>query len=239
MKKYYLMAPGPTPIPPEVLQAIAQPIIHHRTPEYEALFGEVRAGLKALFQTKEEIIPFAASGSGAMEAAVVNTLSPGDKAIVIQAGKFGERWGGICKAYGIQQVVLEAPYGQTVPAERIEEALKKDPSIKAVFATHSETSTGVLHDIESYAKVTRNSQAILVVDAVSSLGVADLPMDAWGVDVGGGRVMKGLMLPPGLGLVAFNQRAWERSKSATLPKFYFNMATELKCVVKNQVNFTP
>jgi len=239
MKKYYLMAPGPTPIPPEVLQALSQPIIHHRTPEYEAIFAEVRAGLKLLYQTKEEIIPFAASGTGALEAAVVNTLSPGDKAIVVQAGKFGERWTGICKAYGVQTVLLEAPYGETVPADKIADALKKDGAIKAVFATHSETSTGVLHDIESYAQAVRKTAAILVVDAVSSLGVADLPMDAWGVDVVVAGSQKGLMLPPGLALVAAGPKAWELVKTSKLPKFYFSMVAERKSVEKNQANFTP
>jgi aspartate aminotransferase-like enzyme len=239
MKKYYLMAPGPTPVPPEVLQAMAQPIIHHRTPEYEAVFAEVRAGLKLLHQTKEEVIPFAASGTGALEAAVVNTLSPGDEAIVVQAGKFGERWTGICKAYGVQTVLLEAPYGETVPADKIADALKKDGAIKAVFTTHSETSTGVLHDVESYAQAVRKTAAILVVDAVSSLGVADLPMDAWGVDVVVAGSQKGLMLPPGLALVAAGPKAWELVKTSKLPKFYFSMVTERKAVEKNQANFTP
>ena len=137
MKKYQLMAPGPTPVPSEVLLAMAQPILHHRTPEYEALFLEVRAGLKKLFQTSQEVLPFACSGTGAMEAAVVNTLSAGDTVAVVVAGKFGERWLEICKAFGINVVELTAPFGETVPAERVAEALKKQPTIAAVLTQHS------------------------------------------------------------------------------------------------------
>src|SRR6266571_6700393 len=179
MKKYQLMAPGPTPVPSEVLLAMAQPIIHHRTPQYEALFVEVRAGLKRLFQTSAEVVPLACSGTGAMEAAVVNTLSAGDKVAVVRAGKFGDRWLDLARAYGLQVVDLSAPFGHTVEAARLAEALKAQPDVKAVLAQHSETSTGVLHDVRAYAAVTHQHDAILIVDAVSSLGIADLPMDAW------------------------------------------------------------
>lgn len=239
MKKYYLMAPGPTPVPQEVLLAMAQPIIHHRTPAYEALFAEVRAGLKKLIQTKQETVLFAASGTGAMEAAVVNTLSSGDKAIVIRAGKFGERWAEICQAYGVEVIPLDAPFGHTVPPDRLGETLKKVSGVKAVLCQHSETSTGVLHDVKGYAEVTRKSPAILVVDAVSSLGVVDLPMDAWGVDVMVAGSQKGLMLPPGLAFCTVSERAWPLTKTATLPKYYFDLAAEMRVVQKNQANFTP
>ena len=183
MKKYYLMAPGPTPVPSNVLLAMAQPMIHHRTPEYEALFIEVRAGLKRLFQTRQEVIPFTSSGTGAMEAAVANTLSAGDTALILRAGKFGERWEEIARAYGITVVPVTAPFGQTVSAEQMGEALRRHPAAKAVLMQHSESSTGVLHDVRGIAGVTRDTGAICVVDAVSSLGIADLPMDAWGADV--------------------------------------------------------
>src|SRR5262249_27635686 len=181
MKKYHLMAPGPTPVPSNVLLAMAQPMIHHRTPEYEALFIEVRAGLKRLFQTAQDVIPFTASGTGSMEAAVVNTLSPGDTVLVLRAGKFGERWEEICAAYGITVVPIVAPFGETVPAARVAEALRANPGARAVLMQHSESSTGVFHDVKGIAAVTRGTEAILIVDAVSSLGIADLPMDAWGV----------------------------------------------------------
>src|SRR5262245_59199971 len=239
MKKYQLMAPGPTPVPSEVLLAMAQPIIHHRTPEYEALFGEVRAGLKRLVQTSQEVIPLACSGTGAMEAAVVNTLSPGDTVAVVTAGKFGERWLELARAYGIQVLELKAPYGETVPAERVAEALKASPRTAAVRDQHSEPSTGVLHDVRGYAAVTRESDAILVVDAVSSLGIANLEMDAWGVDVVVSGSQKGLMLPPGLGFCALSERAWAKNKTSRLPRYYFDLAAERKTVVKNEAHFTP
>ncbi len=239
MKKYYLMAPGPTPVPSQVLLAMARPIIHHRTAEYEALFADVREGLKWLVQTGQETMVLAASGTGGMEAAVTNTLSPGDQALVIRAGKFGERWGEILKAFGVQVIALDAPFGQTVPAERVADALKKTPDIRTVFCQHSETSTGVLHDVQGYAAATRQSEAILVVDTVSSLGVADLPTDAWGVDLVVSGSQKGLMLPPGLAFCALSDKAWARVKQAKLPRYYFDLLEEKKAVAKNQAHFTP
>src|SRR5687768_4172107 len=162
MKKYQLMAPGPTPVPSSVLLAMAQPMIHHRTPEYEALFVEVRAGLKKLFQTSGDVIPLVCSGTGAMEAAVVNTLSAGDTVVVVVAGKFGERWLEISKAYGLKVVELRAAFGDTVPAERVAETLRATPGIRAVLTQHSESSTGVLHDVKGVAAVTRNTDAVLI-----------------------------------------------------------------------------
>ena len=239
MKKYQLMAPGPTPVPSDVLLAMAQPIIHHRTPEYEALFVEVRAGLKRLARTAQEVIPLACSGTGAMEAALVNTLSPGDTVAVVTAGKFGERWLELCRAYGIAVVELKAPYGETVPPERVAAALTSNPRIAAVLAQHSETSTSVLHDVRGYAAVTRGTDAILVVDAVSSLGIAELDMDAWGVDLVVSGSQKGLMLPPGLGFCALSDKAWAKNATARLPRYYFDLAAERKTVVKNEAHFTP
>src|SRR5262249_28106728 len=151
MKKYHLMAPGPTPVPPNVLLAMAQPMIHHRTPEYESLFIEVRAGLKRLFQTRQDVVPFTSSGTGAMEAAVANTLSAGDTVVVLRAGKFGERWEEICRAYGVNAVVVTAPFGETVTAEQIADALARHPETRAVLMQHSESSTGVLHDVKGIA----------------------------------------------------------------------------------------
>ena len=239
MKKYQLMAPGPTPVPSEVLLAMAKPIIHHRTPAYEALFIEVRAALKKLFQTSAEVLPLACSGTGAMEAAVVSTLSAGDRVVVVRAGKFGDRWIDLAKAYGLDVIDLTAPFGHTVDAGRLAEALKSQPDAKAVLVQHSETSTGVLHDVRSYAAVTKPHDAILVVDAVSSLGIAELAMDAWDIDVVVSGSQKGLMLPPGLGFCALSEKAWRKSQTSTLPKFYFSLADELKYVVKNEVRFTP
>ena len=239
MKKYQLMAPGPTPVPSEVLLAMAQPIIHHRTPEYEALFVQVRAGLKRLVQTSQDVIPLACSGTGAMEAALVSTLSAGDPVVVVSAGKFGERWLELGRAYGLEIVELTAPYGETVTAARLAETLAAHPRAKAVLTQHSETSTGVLHDVRAYAAVTRGTDAILVVDAVSSLGIADLQMDAWGLDLVVSGSQKGLMLPPGLGFCALSDKAWAMNKTSRLPKYYFDLAAERRTVVKNEAHFTP
>ena len=239
MKKYQLMAPGPTPVPPNVLLAMAQPMIHHRTPEYDALFSEIRAGLKRLFQTKQEVIPFTSSGTGAMEAAFVNTLSPGDTALVLTAGRFGERWEDIAKAYGISVVRVAAPWGETVSPETMADALRQHPEAKAVFMTHSESSTGVLHDVRGIAAVTRGTDAICVVDAVSSLGIAELAMDAWGVDLVVSGSQKGLMLPPGLSFCALSDKAWKHVKASRLPKFYFDLTEEAKAVAQGEAHFTP
>ena len=239
MKKYQLMAPGPTPVPSEVLLAMARPIIHHRTPEYEALFTEVRAGLKRLVQTQQEVLTPACTGTGAMEAAVANTLSAGDRVIVVNAGAFAQRWLAIAKAYKLQVVELAAPHGETVAAERVAEALRANPDVKAVLVQHSESSTGVLHDVRAYAQATAATEAILIVDAVSSLGIADVQMDAWGIDVVVSASQKGLMLPPGLGIVALSDKAWRSAARSTSPRFYLDLAEERKYAAKNEARFTP
>jgi aspartate aminotransferase-like enzyme len=239
MKKYQLMAPGPTPVPSEVLLAMARPIIHHRTPEYAALFLEVRAGLKRLVQTAQEVLPVACSGTGAMEAAVVNTLSAGDRVVIVNAGAFAQRWLAIAKAFRLDVVELAAPHGDTVPPERIAEALRAHADVRAVLVQHSESGTGVLHDVRGYAEVTARTPAILVVDAVSSLGIANLPMDAWGVDVVVSASQKGLMLPPGLGLLALSDKAWAAHARATLPRFYLDLGEERNYATKNEARFTP
>jgi aspartate aminotransferase-like enzyme len=239
MKKYQLMAPGPTPVPSQVLLAMARPIIHHRTPEYEAVFAEVREGLKKLFCTEQDVIALACSGTGAMEAAVANLFSAGDTVVVVQAGKFGERWTEVARAYGLRAIEVTAPFGDTVTAERVADALAAHPEARAVLTQHSETSTGVLHDVRAYAAVTRRTEALLVVDAVSSLGIAPLEMDAWGVDVVVAGSQKGLMLPPGLGFCALSARAWARTAAATLPRYYFDLALERKYGQRNDVRFTP
>jgi len=237
--KRYLLAPGPTPIPPEVLQAMAQPIIHHRTPEYEALFADVRRDLRILFQCQNEVLMFAASGTGAMEGAVVNTLSAGDHVVVIRGGKFGERWAEICEAYGVRVLPVDVPYGTSVDPAAVAAALEREPTVKAVFATHSETSTGAAHDIQALAAIVRKAPAILVVDAVTSLGVMDLPMDAWGVDIVVAGSQKALMLPPGLAFAALSDKAWALVPGARLPKYYFSFAAERKAIEKNQSAYTP
>ena len=239
LTKYQLMAPGPTPVPSQVLLAMAQPIIHHRTPEYAELFLEIRSSLKRLVQTGQDVLTVACTGTGAMEAAVANTLSPGDRVIVVNAGAFAQRWLAIARAYRLEIVELAAPHGDTVPAERIAEALRAQRDVKAVLVQHSESSTGVLHDVQAYARVTHGTDAVLIVDAVSSLGIADLPMDAWGVDVVVSASQKGLMLPPGVGILALSDKAWAASKRATSPRFYLDLAEERSYAQKNEARFTP
>ena len=239
MKKYHLLAPGPTPIPPDVLQAIARPILHHRTPEFEALFGRVRAGLGEIIETRSEVIVLAASGTGALEAAVVNLCSPGDEVLVVRCGKFGERWADIARAFGLTVHTVDAPYGETVPPERVEAALAAHPRARALFVTQSETSTGVLEDVEAYAALTRRTATLCVVDTVSSLGVVPCPMDAWGIDVVVAGSQKGLMCPPGLAFVALNDRAWLAAEQARCPRFYWDLPTERRWQAKNQGQFTP
>src|SRR5204863_3862851 len=239
MKKYQLMAPGPTPVPSEVLLAMARPIIHHRTPAYDALFREVREGLKRLVQTRQDVLVPACTGTGAMEAAAANTLSAGDRVIVVNAGAFAQRWLAICKAYGLTVIELAAPHGETVAPERIAEALIQNADVKAVLVQHSESSTGVLHDVRAYAQVTAGTEAILIVDAVSSLGIANLEMDASAIDVVVSASQKGLMLPPGLGIVALSDKAWSMAARSSSPKFYLDLVEERKYASKNEARFTP
>lgn len=240
MAKKYLFSPGPTMLPPEVLLKMAEPIIHHREPEFERIFSEIREGLKYLFQTKNEVLIFTSSGTGAMEGAVTNLLSKGDRAIVVRGGKFGERWGEICKAYGIEYVPIDVEWGQAVRPEQISEILQSDPSIRAVYTQASETSTGVKHPIrEIAALVSRYENVVLVVDAITGTGVFSIPMDEWGVDVVVSGSQKALMLPPGLSFAALGEKAWRFVERSNLPKYYFDFKKELKAIQKNQSAYTP
>jgi len=240
MKKHFLLAPGPTPIPPEVLLAMARPIVHHRTPLYEEILREVREGLKYLFRTKNEVLIFASSGTGAMEGAVTNTLSPGDKALVVEGGKFGERFTNLCRVYGVKPVVLPVEWGKAIDPAAIGKALKEEPSIRAVMTQATETSTGVLHPIrEIAAMVSQHPGTILVVDGISHLGAVELPMDEWKLDVVICGSQKALMLPPGLAFAALSDKAWQFVERSTLPKFYFDFQKELKNLTKNQSAYTP
>jgi len=240
MKKQYLLAPGPTPIPPEILLTMAEPIVHHRAPVYEKIMQEVREGLKYLFQTKKEVLIFASSGTGAMEGAVTNTLCAGDKALVVEGGKFGERWANICNAYGVKAQVYPVEWGRSIDPASIAQALKEDPSIKAVFTQATETSTGVLYPIKEIAAiVSHHSGTILVVDAISHLGAAELPMDEWKLDIVVAGSQKAIMLPPGLAFAALSDKAWEFVGKSTLPKFYFDFKKEMKNLTQNQSAYTP
>lgn len=239
IKKYYLLSPGPTPIPETALSAAAEPIIHHRTPEFSGIFMEVSEGLKYVFQTEQDVFILTSSGTGAMETAVVNTLCPGDKAITINGGKFGERWGKICRAYGVdaREIVLE--WGEPFSKEQLAEELKANPETKAVFAALSETSSGTIYDIQGYGEVMANSEAILVVDGISGLGATPCPMDEWKVDILVAGSQKSFMIPPGLAYIAFSPKAWELVEKSTLPKFYFDAKAYKKNLGKRTTPWTP
>src|SRR2546426_313702 len=182
MVKWYLLAPGPTQVPPEVLLAMARPILHHRAPEFTSLFAQVREDLKWLFQTRNDVLTLVSTGTGAMEGAVSNFLSPGDKALYVNGGKFGERWGKLCKTFGANAIEIKVEWGEAVDPRVVADALKKDPAIKAVYVQASETSTGVAHDVRALAEIVRaREDTILVVDAITALGVFDLRTDEWGL----------------------------------------------------------
>jgi aspartate aminotransferase-like enzyme len=240
MKKQYLLAPGPTPVPPRVLQAMSMPIIHHRAPAYREVFEEVREGLKYLFQTQQEVLLFAASGTGAMEGAVANLFSPGDKVITVNGGKFGERWGQIANTYGLKVLTIDVPWGQAVEPRQIADLLAANSDIRGVFIQASETSTGVMHPVREIAELVRDREdTIFVVDAVTGTGVFALPMDEWGLDVVVTGSQKALMLPPGLAFAALSEKAWRFNETSTLPRYYFDFAKERKNAIKGQNAYTP
>jgi aspartate aminotransferase-like enzyme len=238
MKKYLLMAPGPTPLPSQVLLAMAKPIIHHRTGEFQSILKEVNEGLKYVFQTTHPVVTLSSSGTGAMEAAVVNTLSRGDCALVVRGGKFGERWGEICEAHGVETLMLDVEWGQAVEPAQIEATLDRHPEIRAVFTTLCETSTCVRNDIETIGKIVAKRPAVLVVDAISGICAEELKTDEWSVDIVVAGSQKALMLPPGLAFASISPKAEEFIKKSTLPKFYFSFAKALKSLAKTDTPFT-
>ncbi len=239
MKKIRLLTPGPTPVPERLSLRMAQPIVHHRSPEFEAVFGRVREGLQWLFQTKQDVIVLASSGTGAMEASWVNFLRRGDKVVVIDGGKFGERWGKFAKAYGVNAVTLKCEWGTPVAPAAVEGALREHPDAKAVYLQANESSTGVYHPVRELAQVTARTQAILVVDAISAMGAMPLPMDEWGIDVLIGAGHKALGLPPGIAFLAASDKAWKLNEAADLPRFYFDLKRERESQKKNQTAWTP
>ena len=239
MRKNYLLTPGPTPLPPQVCEAMARPIIHHRTPQFQAILKEATEGLKYIFQTKNDVFILTSSGTGAMEAAVINLLSPGDTALVVEGGKFGERWTEICKANGINVEVISVEWGKAVDPKEIEKKLKANPKIKAVFTTLCETSTGVNNDIEAIGKIVKDTEAVLVVDAISGLGAIDIKTDEWHCDVVVSGSQKGLMLPPGLGFISASPKAVELIGASKSPRYYFDLRKAKKAIDKTDTPFTP
>jgi len=238
MQKKYLLAPGPTPVPPEALLAMAMPIIHHRAPDFIPVLDSAKKGLQWLYQTKNDVLILCSTGTGGMVGSVNNFLTPGDEVLVVNGGKFGERWTKICQAYGMKVTELVVEWGHAVKPEQVEEALKKNAKIKAVFVQYTETSTGVNHDIKTLAGIVKKTDALFVVDAISALVAHDIRTDEWGIDVLIGGSQKGVMLPPGLAFVSVSDKAWKMADAAKTPKFYFNFKKERDNLAKNQTNFT-
>jgi aspartate aminotransferase-like enzyme len=238
MIKQYLLSPGPTPIPNEVALAMSETMIHHRTPQFNRIFEEARQGLKTLFGTRSDVLILASSGTGAMEAAVANLLSPGDKVLVINGGKFGERWLNISNAFGLDPIELKVEWGKAVDVKDVEKQLGLHPDIRSVMIQASETSTTVLHPVKEIAKLTENGPLFLV-DGVTAVGVLPVPLDEWGIDALVTGSQKALMLPPGLAFIALSDRAWQKTKKARLPRFYFDLNLERKNQAKGSGAFTP
>jgi len=238
--KNYVLTPGPVPVPEFVMLEMAKPIIHHRTEEFEEIFYKATQGLKKVFMTDEEVMILASSGTGAMDASICNTLSKGDKALVVNGGKFGERWLKICKAYGVETEEIKVEWGQAVDPSDIENAIKNDKSIKAVLIQASETSTGVEHPIEDIAKLTKDKDdIILIVDGITAVGAFPVEFDKWGIDILIGGSQKAFMMPPGLAFIVLSKKAWEFNKKSDLPKFYLDLSQAHKNSLKKTSPWTP
>ena len=220
IKKQRLLTPGPTPLYPPALHAMMASDVHHRTDDFRNAYKSVLADLKEVMATASDVILFASSGTGAMEAAVTNLFSRGDKVIVCTAGKFGERWTQITKAYGLEVTVLEVPYGGAVAAESVKKALAAEPATRGVFVQASETSTGASHDIQAMARATKETGAIFVVDAITGIGTMPLDIDGWGLDVVIGGSQKAFMVPPGLAFLYVSPKAWQHAEKSTLPLYF-------------------
>jgi serine---pyruvate transaminase len=239
MRKKYIMAPGPTPIPPEVLAEASMPIIHHRTPQFQAIFKEALEGLQLVFRTKQPVLTFAAVGTGVMESAVSNMTSPGEKVLVASSGHFGNRWREICKAYQVEVDHYEVEWGQAVDPAEVTKRLKAAPEIKLVYTTLNETSTGAANDIQALTRAAHEAGALIVVDAISGLGAIPCETDAWGVDLVLAGSQKGFMIPPGLGFVCLSPAAIEKSKTAKSPRYYFSYDKALKKLTEEKMPDTP
>ena len=240
--KHMLMIPGPTPVPEKVLLAMAQHPIGHRSGDFSKIIAEINQGLKWLHQTKNEVLSLTVSGTGAMEAGIINFLSPGDRVLVGSNGKFGDRWGQISEAFGLKVDKITAEWGKPLDTEEFKAKLTTDTNkkIKAVIVTHSETSTGVLNDLETINKyVKEHGEALIIVDAVTSLGAYNVPIDEWDLDVVASGSQKGYMIPPGMGFIAVSDKAWKAYETAKLPRFYMDLGKYKKANAKDSTPFTP
>ncbi len=239
--KFRLLTPGPSPVPEETLQELAKTVTYHRTAEFRQVLAEVTEDLKYVYRTKNPVLTLTSSGTGGMEASIANTLPPGSKAICLVAGRFGERWRSLCKAFGVEAVSVTVPYGQAVPPEQLKKALADHPDTKAVFSTFSETSTGVANDIEAFGKIVAPTPALLIVDTISGLGVMPCETDAWQIDMNVTGSQKALMLPPGLSFVSVSDKAWKVIESNSQRRvFYFDLLKAREKLVKeNDTPYTP
>ncbi len=234
-----LRIPGPTPCPPEVLKAMTRPMINHRGPEYHQLIAEVTDKLKQVFQTRNDLYLLTGSGTGGLEAAVVNMLSPGDKVLSVSIGVFGDRWANIARAFGADVIDLKFEWGKAADPDAMKKVIKANPDIKAVLVTHNETSTGVTNDLEAINKVVKEAGKLLIVDAISSLSSIDLPVDKWGCDVVVTGSQKGWMVPPGMAMVSISAEAWKAFAQAKMPRFYWDFAKAKSYLEKGENPWTP
>jgi serine---pyruvate transaminase len=240
LMKPRLLTPGPTPVPEETLLELAKPVTYHRTPEQKQILAEVMEDLRYVFQTKNAVIVLTSSGTGGMEAAVANAVAPGQKAILLTAGRWGERWRGLLKAFGAETIVVEVPYGKAVQPAQLEEALSRHTDTVAVFTTLSETSTGVGHDIAAFGKIVAKTPALLAVDAISGLAAMECRTDEWNIDLCVTGSQKALMLPPGLAYVAVSDKAWKRIEANSAARtFYFDLKRYRAKLAENDTPFTP
>ncbi len=241
MIKKRLYTPGPTPVPEQIMLTMAEPMIHHRHPEFQEILTSVNDNLKYLFQTNQGVMTLTSSGTGAMEASVANVLSKGDTAIYVNGGKFGELWGEILNAYGLHAVEIKMEWGTPVTADQVVEVLKNNPDTKAVYLTHSETSTGTATDIETIAQAVHkyNNDIAVIVDGITSVCAMKSKMDEWDLDIVVTGSQKGLMIPPGLAHIAVSERAWKLIESSDLPNYYFDLKAAKKALDKNDTPWTP
>ena len=239
IRKQRLLTPGPTPLLPKALHAMMDSDVHHRTEDFRKIFRGVLSGLQSVMGTKNDVLVLVASGSGAMEAAVQNTLSPNDKTIVCTAGKFGERWVALNNAFGLKPVVVEAPYGSAVSPDQLDQALRENPDARAVFVQASESSTGSMHDIEAMGHLVKRTDAIFMVDAITGLGTMKLDIENWGLDVVIGGSQKAFMVPPGIAFLSISAKAWAHAATSKLPRFYFDLKEERKNAVNGESAWTP
>ena len=239
MSRIRLFTPGPTSVPQQVLLEMAQPVFHHRTAKYRDLLKQVTEGLQYVFRTSNQVLTFSGSGTSAMEAGIVCCLAPGAKALVVRGGKFGERWAEVCKAYSLEHVNMDVEWGRAVNPAAIAKALAADPAIKAVIVTHSETSTGAGNDVEAIGKIVAPTEALFMVDCITSTGAIPLEVDKWSIDIAATGSQKALMLPPGLAFLAVSPKAWKVAESFQPPAYYLDIRRYRQALDKSDNPYTP